>query len=82
MCLILQLCPVASCSTDVCPASDRALGPLHTCSHTACAAGNLRTFDGRGPNAGGTYNLSLLTTQENQLNAAAAFRGNYSDLDM
>ena len=43
--------------------------------------GNLRTSDMRGPN-GGTYNLSLLSTQEAGIQAAVAFKGNYSDLDI
>ena len=34
-------------------------------------AGNLRTTDGSGPNADGSFNLTLLSTQENQLKGEA-----------
>ena len=34
-------------------------------------AGNLRTTDGSGPNVDGSFNLTLLTTQENQLKGEA-----------
>lgn len=44
-------------------------------------AGNLRTTDGSGPNDG-SFNLTLLTTQENQLKAAIAARGTYTDMDI